>query len=315
MLSMKQYTPGILAVLLFAAMLLSPKAVFNGAAGGLMLWFQIILPTLFPFMLISSVMLCSGGLRIVSRLLGRISSRIFATSRDGSFAVLTGFLCGYPMGAKTAADLCRLKIISYQEAGYLLSFCNNTSPVFIVNFIVWKTLETEELILPSLLILSGTPVVLSFVFRRYYLGGAKNFAAGSKSLSEKKRPFDLTVFDKCMMDSFESVLNVGGYIIFFSVLISILEKAAGDIPAVTFLMPALEITNGIRYIADRIDDITLSFPLILGLTSFGGFCSAAQTQCMLKGTGLPLFPYLMQKLAAALTASLTGLIYMSLFWK
>ncbi len=54
------------------------------------------------------------------------------------------------------------------------------------------------------------------------------------------------------------------------------------------------------------------YPAVLGLTSFGGFCAAAQTQCMVQKAGFPLLPYLMQKLAAALTASLLGILYLFL---
>ena len=95
--SLRQYIPGITAVLLFISMLLSPRAVFSGAEDGLLLWFQIVFPTLFPFMLVSALMMAGGGLSVISGLFGKVLGRIFATSGNGAFAVLTGFLCGYPM--------------------------------------------------------------------------------------------------------------------------------------------------------------------------------------------------------------------------
>ena len=49
---MKRYVSVFLCISLFALMLAFPKAVFNGASEGLLLWFQIIFPTLFPFLLI-----------------------------------------------------------------------------------------------------------------------------------------------------------------------------------------------------------------------------------------------------------------------
>ena len=128
-------------VFLFLIMLICPKAVFTGASQGLLLWFQIILPTLFPFLLVTDLLLATGSIRYISSAFGGILSRIFGVSENGSFAVITGFLCGYPMGAKTAADLTVSNYISREEGQYLLSFCNNTSPVFILNFLVWKTLQ------------------------------------------------------------------------------------------------------------------------------------------------------------------------------
>ena len=168
---MRQLLPGLPVVFLFLAMLFSPKAVFDGAESGLLLWFQVVFPTLFPFMLISGLMLSGGGLAVIARISGRLFSALFATSPNGSFAVIAGSLCGYPMGAKISADLVRSGKITRDEGAYLLSFCNNTSPVFIMNFIVWKTFDREELMVPTLLILTGVPAFLSLFFRRFYLKG------------------------------------------------------------------------------------------------------------------------------------------------
>ena len=67
---MKHFPAGIAVTALFAAMLLFPKAVFNGASEGLLLWYQIIFPTLFPFLVITNLLLATGGLRIISRVFG-----------------------------------------------------------------------------------------------------------------------------------------------------------------------------------------------------------------------------------------------------
>lgn len=302
---------GLIIVILFIAMLCSPHAVFSGAEEGLLLWFQIVFPTLFPFMLISALMLEGGGLRIIAKLFGNSLGKIFCTSRNGAFAVLCGFLCGYPMGAKVTADLVRSGKIAKEEGGYLLSFCNNTSPVFIINFIIWKTLDRDDLLIPTLFILMGVPVLMSFLFRRNYLKGRKTFPTVSETGHNHEKHLILSLFDSCMMNSFEGIVKVGGYIIFFSILIALFEGFRGD-AAATALLPFLEMTNGIVMIRQSFPDITVAYPLILGLTSFGGVCSLAQTQCMIEGTGLSVGFYFIQKLTAAVAASLFAYIYITL---
>lgn len=306
---MRQLLSGLPVVVLFLAMLFSPKAVFDGAKSGLLLWFQIVFPTLFPFMLVSGLMLSGGGLTVISKISGRLFSALFSTSPNGSFAVTAGFLCGYPMGAKVSADLVRSGKITQDEGAYLLSFCNNTSPIFIMNFIVWKTFDREELMIPTLLILIGVPVFLSLVFRRFYLKGRKKFPDLSEEKKDNTKRLDFEMFDSCLADSFESIVKVGLYIIFFSILISLPGKLSTAHPVLAGVLPMLEMTNGILMIDHAVSDLSVSYPLILGLTSFGGFCSAAQTQCMLKGTSLPLLPYIIQKLTAAAAASLLGIMY------
>lgn len=310
---MKHFPAGIFVTALFAAMLIFPQAVFSGAEEGLLLWFQIIFPTLFPFLVVTSLLLSSGGLNLITRLFGGLFRRIFRVTQNGAFAVLAGFLCGYPMGAKVTADLLRAEKISDREARYLLSFCNNTSPVFIINFIVWKTFGDERLMLPTLLILIGSPVLMSFIFRRIYLKGRHPFPEPSAALKEKKTRFDFSVLDSCMMNSFEAIVKVGGYIILFSVLLSLLEELSGQNSILMAAAPALEVTNGILLLSSSVSDPGLRYAAVLGLTSFGGLCSAAQTQCMLEGTGLSVIPYIIQKLTTAAAASLLSFIYLALF--
>ena len=310
---MKQLLSGLPVLVLFLAMLFSPKAVFEGAESGLLLWFQVVFPTLFPFMLVSGLMLSGGGLVVISRIFGRLFSTLFATSPNGSFAVIAGFLCGYPMGAKVSADLVRSGRISRDEGAYLLSFCNNTSPIFIMNFIVWKTFDREELMIPTLLILIGAPAFLSLFFRRFYLKGRKKFPDLSDKKKNNVKLLNFEMLDSCLADSFESIVKVGLYIIFFSILIALPGKLSAGHPLLAGILPALEMTNGILMIHKAAPDLTVSYPLILGLTSFGGFCSAAQTKCMLKAASLPILPYIIQKLTAATAASLLGIVYMHVF--
>lgn len=311
--SMKQLLSGLPVLVLFLAMLFSQKAVFEGAESGLLLWFQVVFPTLFPFMLVSGLMLSGGGLVVISRIFGRLFSTLFATSPNGSFAVIAGFLCGYPMGAKVSADLVRSGRISRDEGAYLLSFCNNTSPIFIMNFIVWKTFDREELMIPTLLILIGVPAFLSLFFRRFYLKGRKKFPDLSDKKKNNVKLLNFEMLDSCLADSFESIVKVGLYIIFFSILIALPGKLSAGHPLLAGILPTLEMTNGILMIHKAAPDLTVSYPLILGLTSFGGFCSAAQTKCMLKAASLPILPYIIQKLTAAAAASLLGIVYMHVF--
>lgn len=311
--SMKQLLSGLPVLVLFLAMLFSPKAVFEGTESGLLLWFQVVFPTLFPFMLVSGLMLSGGGLVVISRIFGRLFSTLFATSPNGSFAVIAGFLCGYPMGAKVSADLVRSGRISRDEGAYLLSFCNNTSPIFIMNFIVWKTFDREELMIPTLLILIGVPAFLSLFFRRFYLKRRKKFPDLSDKKKNNVKLLNFEMLDSCLADSFESIVKVGLYIIFFSILIALPGKLSAGHPLLAGILPTLEMTNGILMIHKAAPDLTVSYPLILGLTSFGGFCSAAQTKCMLKAASLPILPYIIQKLTAAAAASLLGIVYMHVF--
>lgn len=310
---MKKLTAAFLIILCFFIMLFFPKEVFAGASKGLLLWFNVVLPTLLPFIIISNLLVYTNAITYISRILGPVLKRIFSISENGAFAVVTGFLCGYPMGAKTTSDLIHTGHITKEEGAYLLSFCNNTSPMFIVSYVIWQNLKHEELTYISIGILFAAPIICSFLFRFYYLGIRKmNF--GQVPAKSQPLKMEFSILDSCIMDGFETITKVGGYIILFSILITLL----GQIPIQNFfwdqiVLPMFEITNGIPLICSGRGSFSMHYILALALTSFGGLCSIAQTKCMIQDTGLRIGPYITEKLITALVTSLLAAGYFLLF--
>ena len=307
---MKNHFFQFFLILCFFVMLLFPSEVFEGAKSGLLLWFLTVLPTLFPFLLISRLLLDSCACSLLNKLLAPVISRLFGISAQGSFAFIVGFLCGYPMGAKITADLFHARQISKAEASYLLSFCNNTSPAFLIHYIVLGYFQNPRLIFPSVLILYGTPILLTFFFRI-----KKHFA--SSNTTDITSPFTISKIpscslDFCLMDSSEAIVKIGGYIILFSVILNLLQKLPISHPFYQlFLLPSLELTNGCALL--NAQTIPLSFPiyysLCMGHTAFGGWCALFQTGSMINGSGLSLNSYARKKLVTALVTSLFAYLY------
>ena len=96
-----------------------------GCARGLDLWYTSVLPSLLPFMILSGLLVHTGLFHILNRAYAHVLKKIFHISESGCYVVLTGFLCGFPMGAKVTADLVKSGHISSEEGRYLLGFCNN----------------------------------------------------------------------------------------------------------------------------------------------------------------------------------------------
>lgn len=307
----KQFVTAFCAIIFFAAMLAFPGTAFRGACSGLLLWFHTVVPTLLPFLILTNLMLCTGAVDVVSQIIAPVLCRFFRVSPYGAFAILTGFLCGCPMGSKVTADLLKQKAISEQEGRYLLSFCNNTSPMFIVSYVIWQNLQVSELTLPLTCILMAAPILLSFLFRRIY-----GIPADTSMLLGKRMPVSETrdvSLDDCMMDSFETVTKIGGYIILFSILAAFAEMLPLQSAAVSsFLLPSLEITTGVMTISQSLLPRNLRIIRTLALVSFGGWCAAAQTKAMLRGTSLPFLPYIAEKLTTALVASLLASLFLLL---
>ena len=294
----------VLIIGMFGLMLVFPKPVFKGASAGILLWFNIVLPTLLPFIILSNLLIGTNAASLIARITGPLFCRLFRVSGYGSYAVLTGFMCGYPMGSKVTADLLKGGYISREEGRYLLSFCNNTSPMFIISYVIWQNLKEESLTLPAILILTVSPCICSFLFRRYYHISGHPDGQGFQVPSPKAT--SAGVVDDSIMNGFVTITKVGGYIMLFSVLLALAELIPLHHPALALAaLPSLEITNGIPMLCQSCSDPGLCFILTMGLTSFGGWCSVAQTRCMVQEAGLPIFPYIIEKL---ITAGVTSLL-------
>ncbi len=292
---------------LFALMLLFPAPVLKGAGNGLLLWFNTVLPTLFPFILICNLLVSTRAMDMLLYFTGPLFCRLFCVSPCGSFAVLSGFLCGYPMGAKVAADLYRQGDISKNEASYLLSFCNNTSPMFILSFLVMQNLKNNSLKLPALAILFLSPVIISILFRP----AGQNASAFSKKHTDSAPLSD--ALDFSISNALESITKVGVYIMIFAIFseLACLLPVKNTILQL-ILLSGLEVTNGISMLCQSGLDKNIICILCLAQTSFGGLCAAAQTASMIKGTGISIYSYIAKKLATALVTSLLAALYLYL---
>ncbi|MFR7443414.1 MAG: hypothetical protein ACLUUO_08040 [Sellimonas intestinalis] len=133
--------------------------------------------------------------------------------------MLTGFLSGYPVGAKVTSDLVRDGRISRQEGAYLLSFCNNTSPGFLAGFVVCQTIRDPSLVLGTMIVFFAVPILFSFLFRKIY--SPKSVGWKSQPLIRTQRIVSLDLFDTSIMNGFETITKIGGYIIVFSVLLEL----------------------------------------------------------------------------------------------
>ena len=298
---MKQFISLFFMIGFFVIMLIFPRQTFEGASNGLLLWFQVILPTLLPFIILSNLFIHTNAVTYISNIIKPFVQKLFRVSDHGCYAVFVGFLCGYPMGAKVVADLMQTGKISQKEGQYLLSFCNNTSPMFIISFIVMQNFRDESLLFGTLVLLYVGPILCSFLFRSFYIDETR---PTSNDTCDTSFRFNFHIFDTCIMNGFETITKVGGYIILFSILFALTKQLP-----LMWLLPTLEISCGISYIAGLEIPLTILFPYVLALTSFGGLCAVAQTNSMIQDSKLSILPYIIQKLITALVTSLLAIIY------
>ena len=280
--------------------MLFPDMICKGAETGLLLWFETVLPALLPFMILSNFMIKQNITKSVSRVAYPFFSRLFGLSKEGCYPAVIGLLSGYPLGAKTTAQIYQEQMISKEEAQYLLTFCNNASPMFLMEYMGIHCMGLQH---PAIL--------LGIIYLSAFLGTLffrkKHFEAGSCSFQscnyEKKSV--IVSLDESILDAFVTITKVGGYIMLFTILVRFLSLLPLTPPMLALFSTSLEISSGIDQImAVHSFSPVLCTALACSGAAFGGLCICSQTQSVLEGTPLSVKTWLKGRIMIALPAFL-----------
>lgn len=294
----KIYFYTFLALILTAIILAFPARCLSLALNGLNLWFEKMIPTLFPFMVLSGIIIRMNLTGSFVKILNPVLGRIFHLRRPCLYGIVIGFLCGFPMGAHVTAQLYEQKQISKEEASLLLAFCNNIGPVYFLSFVL-PALSLQQ-VFPFLFGMYGLPFLYG-LFLRYMVYGHdinNGYEKLNGNFPVRPAPNLLTALDESVFQSLFSIAKLGGYMVFFNLLFVIPGLTADflSLPAnlSRFITGSagclLEITGGIGIIQD-------SAPyLVLCILPFGGLSCIAQTYSMIKNTDLSVGEYVMHKM-------------------
>lgn len=302
---MKKVCYGGFVCLLFILIICNPLIAVNGASKGLLLWFHTIIPTLLPFIILSNLMVSLDVFHYLTFFFAPITKPILAISKNSNYAIILGMICGYPMGAKTCADLVINKKISPKEGQYLLLFTNNVSPMFVISYISNSILKNQTLNGDFFIAIYLSPILISLIYNKYYRKSIKTLRFTHPQTNYNTKMIDFRLIDKAIMDGFETITKLGGYIILFSIISSFIqEKIEINLLVKCFILGFVEITTGIDYIGSMSFPIFLKGLIICGITSFGGLSSLAQTNSMIKEAGLSIKPYFFSKLLTGVFGAL-----------
>lgn len=304
----KKYLLLFLPLLLF--LFLFPKESLQASGQGVDLWFHTVLPTLLPFIILSNILVRSGFILPLLARLNPLWNRLLGISSGGAYAWILGLLCGYPMGARLTANLCRDGEISREEGIFLLCFCNNASPMFLSGFLVLQKFQSASLMLPVCLVYYGASFITMFIFRIR----CRRFKVHSQAPAKKETSHPLSLgelMDVSIMDGFDVIARLGGYIILFTIYSSMLAKLCKPVP---FLHPVLamllEITTGTGTVLASAWSGKLKFAFILAGIAFGGLSTVAQTSSMIRGSVLSAAAYVKAKLLQGLVTFLAAWVFL-----
>lgn len=321
------------ALLLALGMAFYPAQVFFASTRGLKLWWEIVLPSILPFLIIAEIMMGLGIVHFFGALLEPLMRPLFNLPGAASFVVVMGYTSGFPVGAVLTSRLRRSELCTRLEGERLLSFTNNASPLFLL-----AALPVGMLGLPAvgfyLAAVNYTVNLLIGILFRFYGGNQPSplpWKAGSPyrlknpvtALLEGRRT-DGRPLGKIMGDAVKNattnLLIIGGFIVFFSVLLQLIgvlgiwDGLIGMTSALLggLLTPGLveglnagfwEITLGCQTASQAAAPLEIKIALLGFLLGWSGLSIHAQVASMIADTDLRFAPFVASRILHGMLAA------------
>ena len=271
----KRLWTGIFASIGMLILILDGKTALAGAQQGVELCLKTVIPSLFPFFLLS-ILLTSSFLGMELPWLRPLGKLLRIPSGTESI-LLSAFLGGYPVGAQTITQAFQAGYLPKQDAERMLSFCNNAGPAFLFGMVASMFSQAwAPWLLWGIHILSA--ILVSFLIP----GNCQ------KNLMPKGEELSISA---AMTASLKVMAAVCGWVILFRVVITFLSRWflwLLPTPTQVALTGLLELSNGCCELL-AIESISIRFLVCSGILSFGGLCVTMQTVSVTKGLSLHFY--------------------------
>ena len=229
-----------------------PEAVKNGVANGLELGGRVLVPSIFPYLVLSGILIKTDALRKISKII-----RISFLSETAKELLIPSLLCGYPTGARLSALAYDHGSITKKEFTLLFMFANVPGFGFAVSYL-GGILNSS---------LSGWLIYLSFLLASltllwFFAQKAPNDFTVSTNEIKRKEPTKQKISEalvESVSESAQTMVTLLFFVCFFSSLIELLKNL--PFPQTFYPIGAafIEITTGICFLANRYPTETVVF--------------------------------------------------------
>ena len=271
--------------------------VANEISSALSVCGEVLIPSIFPFMMLSSFTIKSGVFSSINRFVAPFMKKIFGLTGECFSCLFFGFIGGYPVGASIVAELYEQKKITEKDAKHIMAFCVNAGPAFVVT-------AAGEMILGSKI--AGMVMLISVCFASVFTGIVFSFfkrktECESKIISEKNN-LSQALVDSAFTSS-KGIISVCTWVLMFSAISGIVKSFIKNETILLVYLAFSEVTTGIESAA-KLGGI----PLVSAVISFGGICVMCQLLPVIKKCGVKAYEYLAFRIVNAVLSFFTAKI-------
>lgn len=255
----------LMMIVLLLFLIFQAELCVTGARSGLMLWASQLLPVLLPFCILSKILMLSQAMSI---LMEKLHLPIWG------FVLLCGIFFGFPMGSILAKDFYEAGSLTEKQARSLFLFANHLSPAFVSGYFLSEQLQRPDLLLLSIILLYLPPIIACIAYNLSPMG-SNDESPHKKTASRLQINFE--IIDAGIMNSLETMLGLGVYLMLFAILINIcIHCLPSHCVFRQISVHILEVTNAIHLICKSDVTIQQKYSACMSAIAFGGLCGLAQ---------------------------------------
>ncbi|ANE45083.1 membrane protein [Paenibacillus swuensis] len=328
------------ALIILLLLVQHPAVGLSAALKGIAIWWDILFPALFPFFVMSELMIGFGVVHFMGTLFDPMMRPLFRVPGIGGFIMAMGFASGYPVGARLTAKLWEQKQITREEGERLVAFTTSSDPIFLIGAVSIGFFHDAGLAAILAATHYGSAILVGIVMRFHGRSSlptpAKATVRGNilvrcfRAMHEAKTA-DGRPFGELLKDAVQSSLRlsfiVGGLVVFFATVIDLLS-AAGFMPwlygvteallasigisaslAPSFVNGWFEVTLGAKFAAAAGSGVPLVYKAAAAafVLSWAGLSVHAQIVSLIQHTGMRYGPFFFARLLHGILAFLLTL--------
>ena len=317
-------------------LILFSNSNLSAAKKGLSLWANSVVPSLLPFFIATELLGYTNIIPMFGKLLNKFMRPLFNVPGEGAFPFIMGIISGYPVGAKIVSDFKKQGLCTNIEAERLIAFTNNSGPLFIVGTVgigLFKDTKTGILLLITHILAC---ITVGILFRWWKV--SKNKRSSFLHVNSNKLPSKISlsnlgeILASSIMNSISTIFLIGGFVVLFSVVISILNNSGILNLFVNLISPLsnvfrisnkylkgiitglIELTNGVCSIAlIASKNISTNIIICAFLLGFGGISVVLQVLSITSKNNISIKPYLIGKFLQGTFAAIYTCIFLNTF--
>lgn len=254
----------IITLTLCFAIIIFSESCAKGAANGIETCLSVLIPSLFPFMAVSSFIIQSGLSQTLGKPFKRFMKKIFGL--DGCYApiFLLSLIGGYPVGARGISELYKSGQTNLNQAkkAALTTVC--AGPGFMINYIGTSLYGNIRI---------GFILLISQIISVFIIGITVNFFDKNKNdfnYDLKYKPVEYDISNSIVYaayDSAKGIMNICIFVVLFSAVIGIFKQIIHLNALNQIVNIALEVCSAVKSLSTVCPVEAVAFA-----AGFGGLC-------------------------------------------